>query len=449
MQNTYGVTGYRTEDRETVESILKEAYAAIEACQTAQEVIDLQLTPFAERLDAVKTLTGYLWDNLSTGNNCESWEVPAFTAAINASANNLYSISGDGHRIDTSRQFSDVSCTFSAKTDGVLRYNGVLLRAHQNEYLGLDGYLVNVMTKADDNNAVNFVQVFELKNGYGSWGYSEYNYLGGWIYPGNVNGTEFTVKIEGNNLKVYDENGTLGVDVNLAENGRVPYKQGYTGLVSWGGASDNTMAIKNLKGTIVEDTEVSAKLNTALKENENCQAFNNDAITANDDGSFTSTGLAYRLYNNTLADAFSMTVKVSNPSGDTAIAGFLFRARKSSEGDGVDGYLLNFVSNATNNFIQVFYLKNAYNTTGAPAVCNYIGGLVLDGTGKTSVNTEITVYVRSNYITIASGANASECFLNDSSDPTHTAYTSGGGFGVLTWQENYTATLSILSVKPY
>lgn len=446
LQNSYDVTGYKTEDQQTVTSILQEAYTAIEACQSAQEVNELQLTPFTERLDKIKNLTDYLWDNLSTGNECQSWEVPAFTTAINSSANNIYSISGDGHRIDASRQFSDVSCTFSAQTDGVLRYNGVLLRAHQNEYLGIDGYIVNVMTKTDNGESVNYVQVFEMKNGYSSYGYSEFYYLGGWVYQGSVNGTEFTVNLIGNSLKVYDQNGTLGIDVDITADGRVSYTQGYVGLVSWGGASDNKMTIKNLKGTIVTEVDVATKLNAALKDDTDCLSYNNKAITANEDGSFTSSGCAYRLYNQTLADAFSMTVKVSNPTGDTTVAGFLFRARKSSEGDGIDGYLLNFVSNATQQYIQVFYLKNCYNTTDAPVVCNYLGGLVLDGTGKTSIDTEITVYVRSNYITIASGANAGECFLYFDN---YAAYTSGGGFGILTWQEGYSANLSILSVKPY
>lgn len=89
-----------------------------------------------------------------------------------------------------------------------------------------------------------------------------------------------------------------------------------------------------------------------------------------------TNSIAYLLDSgNTYNDVkFSFTV---NANVDVGIAGVL-KVQQNPTGDGLDGYLINIVSNSTSQFVQVYYLNNCYCSVG-PVVCDYIGGWVYPG----------------------------------------------------------------------
>ena len=45
-------------------------------------------------------------------------------------------------------------------------------------------------------------------------------------------------------------------------------------------------------------------------------------------------------------------------------------------GDGIDGYLINYDIASDHQYVQIWYLENAYFSTGASSICEYIGGWV-------------------------------------------------------------------------
>ena len=79
--------------------------------------------------------------------------------------------------------------------------------------------------------------------------------------------------------------------------------------------------------------------------------------------------------NDTTYDDFDIVFSVNN-SQDIARQGIFLRANKSSSGDGIDGYLINLVSDANNQFIQVWYMDAAWGSNEPNVVCDYVDGYI-------------------------------------------------------------------------
>ena len=128
---------------------------------------------------------------------------------------------------------------------------------------------------------------------------------------------------------------------------------------------------------------------------------------------------------------------------DVGVAGFLFRCKPNAVNDGIDGYLMNFVSNAYQQYIQIFYLTNCYNSNGTAVVCDYIGGWVFPGM---VLENQFEVTVSGNYITLKAATNQLSVSLTGAQiSANYTPYTSGS-IGILSWQDT-ACTLNLTSIK--
>lgn len=95
---------------------------------------------------------------------------------------------------------------------------GFLFRATKNASSGgINGYFLNFV--ADDTHQ--YVQIWYINNGYnysGDNAQEAYQYIGGWIYPGNVVGTTFTIKVENDTAYISSASQTDVIEVTLSGN---------------------------------------------------------------------------------------------------------------------------------------------------------------------------------------------------------------------------------------
>ena len=101
-----------------------------------------------------------------------------------------------------------------------------------------------------------------------------------------------------------------------------------------------------------------------------CQTigFNQNVFTSKGNGSYTGGGYSYKLHTGLDFADSKFSVSVSNANVDVVVAGFMFRTKKNAVNDGIDGYIFNYVSNASQQYIQIFYAQNCYSTSG-DAIC--------------------------------------------------------------------------------
>ena len=322
---------------------------------------------------------------------------------------------------------------------------GIIFHGQQTPTLGISGYFINIVTEP------NFIQIWYFENAYRSAGPEVLLYLGGWVFPGEVENTEFRAIIEGNMAYIYTEadylaygKGAYGCSADLTNGGQLtPYTYGGYGILNWSGANvQGKLTISNLSGKVAPKTDVTSMIVNGIISKEN-NVINNDAgIIYKDNNTFDVSGCAYNLYNGVTASDFEIKV-TTNASGNVDIAGIMFRATKNSTSDGIDGYVLNFVSNGGNQFIQVYYLYNCYNTDGSASICQYIGGWVYPGQ---ILGTEFTVKVIGSYLFVETANHHLEvpvCLQVDNLTEIKT-----GGFGVVSWAFNQ-ADLTIHSIEMY
>ena len=73
---------------------------------------------------------------------------------------------------------------------------------------------------------------------------------------------------------------------------------------------------------------------------------------------------------------FEVSLRLKMSDINTSIIGLMFgNYHDKSTGDGIDGYLINYDSAADHQFVQIWYLQNAYASFG-DGICQYIGGWV-------------------------------------------------------------------------
>ena len=108
--------------------------------------------------------------------------------------------------------------------------------------------------------------------------------------------------------------------------------------------------------------------------------------TKTTDGAIRMHDFNYIIDNSAQGSRMEAVFRMSNNTGNIVTAGIVLRVSVTA-GKGLNGYLINFVYPA--NYMQIYYMNNAYNTNGSASVIKYIGGLVYSGD---VVNTDF--YVR-------------------------------------------------------
>lgn len=129
---------------------------------------------------------------------------------------------------------------------------------------------------------------------------------------------------------------------------------------------------KTLSDYVVEEMNVLPYEGESLysKSSGSYWEFNENAVR--------TSPQSYRVSHQQFGERLSFSFSVSGV-GDIAVGGIMMvDYHDVATGNGVDGYLVNVVSNTANKFIQVFYLNNCYGNYG-PSICDYIGGWVFPG----------------------------------------------------------------------
>lgn len=157
----------------------------------------------------------------------------------------------------------------------------------------------------------------------------------------------------------------------------------------------------------------------------------NNTITTQDDGYALDT---YEYTTNGLSMSFSV-----NTDQYKDISGALL-VNKSDSGNGVDGYAIVVHRRENEEYYQVFYLKNAYASSGEQ-ICNYIGGWVYSDSypGESVTNNMLRVNILNNVMTLYKDADyktlGTEAPHVDVDLTANGAYTVAPTyhFGILTW----------------
>lgn len=454
----YAEWSYRAEEWKNAETYYNQGVALIEACTSVEEVRSLDLSSVITSLKAIKRNTDYVHEDMVASKDCSVYEILSFTAGLNSAQGGVYNVTGDGHRIVDNRQYTDMSFTFKlSDISDEFATVGILFRAKQLSTYGVDGYFINIVTEP------NYIQIWHFSDAYGQ-GANSATYIGGWVFPEEVEDTLFRAVIKDGYCYIYTEEDYLtkgesayGCSADLSYGGTLPVHQsGGIGIMCWNSYNSVTgkLLLDNVSGKVAEEetkpaepstpvTDHTSTVVTALSGNgSDLHNYNASSISYSGDNAFNVSGCAYKLHTGLDLSDFTMKVKAASDS-DVAIAGFLFRAKKNTEHDGIDGYLMNYVSTATDQFIQIYYLSNCYNTDGSDPICQYIGGWVYSGK---VLGTSFDITVKGSVVTISDGSASLAVSLTGSDlGLSYTAFTEGG-IGVLSWQ-NTSSALTIEKIE--
>ncbi len=231
----YDEHAYTNDKWQEAKVIYDEAILKINNAKTIDELNNIDLSSYINALEKIESKNDYLCNELISGTNNSVWETQNFTNALNSSQNNVFNVEHDGHRI-VNESYGDMSfnvCLGQIKNE--FPTLSIIFRATQTPALGLNGYLLNFVTEP------NYLQVWYMREAYGTSSSNELTYLGGWVFPEEVEDTTFKVIIEGNNIYIYTlesflKNGkdAYGCSVDLSVNGtKSVYKEGGFGILSW------------------------------------------------------------------------------------------------------------------------------------------------------------------------------------------------------------------------
>ena len=518
----YCIDGFRDEEWEEAEPIYSAALAAIEACTSKDEVLALDLSSYLTQLKAIKHNGDYVFDEMMTTKYCSAWETDKFRDLLNTSADGGYKLTDAGHRINNAVRYTDLGFTFSlTENTGEIGTAGVLFRATQTGSLGVNGYFINIVTEP------NYIQVWYFEEGYGTGNAKVFEYLGGWVFPDEVENTLFRAVVKGDMVYIYTEETYLakgeqayGCSVSLTGGGRFPlYRSGGIGVLAWdNGEASCKLTVESVVGAECHSTpeqrlakakekkiallerydslayraaewesaqviynaavasinncetietvetfdltEILAELaaiktNTRytfeeMKENTNTIHYETplfaQTLAASTDGKYSVAEFGHRILNTVQYGDLTFTFRMSELSGNVGQSGILFRAKQNILG-GVNGYLLNFVSNDTQQYLQILHLNNAYAQFGESGPANYLGGWVFpakvaDTLFRAVVKGDtIFLYIETDWLEMGELANGVSVPLafNGSAYPS-------GGIGILNW-ENTSKKIEINNLR--
>jgi lysophospholipase L1-like esterase len=249
----FGELAFRAEEWKTAKPIYEAAVAAIEACKTPDEVDKLDLSSYIEQLSQIKNVGDYSYEELLSGENCDKWETDVFKNALESGKDGSFTLTHDGHRLNNNTLYTDMTFKFKlGDVKGNFDVAGPLFHASQSDALGIQGYMINIVTEP------NYLQVWYFEECFGTAN-KNMHYIGGWVFPDEVEDTEFRAVIEGNMIYLYTEEDyqtkgkdAYGCSVDLSNNGQLkPYEYGAYGILCWNSntGAKGDMIISDLQGT--------------------------------------------------------------------------------------------------------------------------------------------------------------------------------------------------------
>lgn len=168
-----------------------------------------------------------------------------------------------------------------------------------------------------------------------------------------------------------------------------------------------------------------------LNENYASWTYDSNVIHANSTSYMIDSGNVY-------GDVkVSFTVSANH---DVGIAGVM-KVRQNETGTGLDGYLINIVSNPNAQYVQVFYLSNCYCAVGdpVPVICEYIGGWVYPGRvlGTTfRITFEGSTCIIMDEADYMKNGNSAASILVDLTNNNKYQLIETGSLGILNWEDN-------------
>jgi len=438
--NIYGENAYNEENWVNAKPHYDAAVAKIEACDTLAQLKAVDVSSEVAALRAIDGKSVELIDHLLNPETREELNVNGWSEANATTVN----VNGFSYALDNTALYADSEIVFKASNNtGTIATGGVFLRAKSLSNKGIQGYLINYVTGGE------YLQVYYVNNVYNTDG-SAYTltYIGGVNFGayGKLVDTEFYAKIEGetlvlNTLARHMEGKTPLVEVDLTYNGQyVVFDSGYTGVLSWNNGVSFDLQISSLATTPAgEQEEVvlddAQQLIANLMDPSKSTRLNTAAWTQVDRNTLNVSGYGYALDNTPYSDA-GIIFRAGNNIGDVATGGLLLRCA-TRENNGVDGYLINYVSNS--NFIQIYYLNNVYNTTGEEYTLQYLGGIVFEPYGQV-MGTDFYAWIEGSTLYV----NTLDRFDMDEPYLATVDLTNGGAFevyesgkfGILSWNSD-------------
>jgi len=380
--NIYGENAYTAENWATAKPYYDAAIAKINACTTEAQLKALDLSEEIAALSQIPNKAPAVVENLVNPATRDALAAEGWTAA---DANTLR-VSGYSYALDNTQVYGDTELVFSVGNNtGDVATGGVFLRAEQLDNNGIVGYLINYVSSG------NYLQVYYVNNVYNTDGSSyTLQYIGGINYGsyGSILGTEFYAKIEGDTLYLNTlERHMAGLatlaTVDLTYNGTFGLiETGYVGALSWNGSIAFDLTLKNFAAEEVlpeAPLDGAQQLIANLTDPASREAYNAGSWSKVDKNTIKVNGFGYALDSTAQYGDSEIVFKVSNHTGDIGTGGVFLRATPRANG-GVDGYLINYVT--ANNFIQIYYLSNVYNTDGSEYTLTYLGGIVYGNYGN-------------------------------------------------------------------
>lgn len=229
---------YDPDHRDAAKTIYDGAVAEIDACTTTAEVNALDLSEYMTELEKLPRRSQAFFDAMKSGVDCEKFENANFTAVINSSTDGKLILNDFGHRLFGGINAADLSFTFRlSDLVGECGIGGILFRAKRDGGNGVCGYLINYVTKE------NYIQIWYCDGAYGG-SKNILHYIGGWVFPGEVEETLFRATVENDCVYIYTQAdylrlGRKGYGCSVPLNGsnmnlNLPvFGAGALGVVNW------------------------------------------------------------------------------------------------------------------------------------------------------------------------------------------------------------------------
>ncbi|MBO4355876.1 MAG: hypothetical protein J5850_03365 [Clostridia bacterium] len=254
----YSQGAYSSENWKKAESLYKKMVDKINACKTEEEVKKVDLTAEKAELDKIENLADELFKHLTTeGSYYETTKSSSYTTFNNEMSkakDGVFPITEKGYRIDSTAKYSDMNFTFIlSDPSGDVGIAGPIFRVSQTASGGFKGYLINYVT------APNYIQVWYCSDSFASSN-NNITYIGGWVFPGEVENTLFRAIVKNSHIYIYTEEDfqkggetAYGCSVDLTNSGAIAeVKTGGIGILStWSDLKAN-LAIPSFSGTVVE-----------------------------------------------------------------------------------------------------------------------------------------------------------------------------------------------------
>ena len=250
----YRQSAFRSAEWVTAKPLYEAAVEKINDCQTVAEVEALDLTSYIAQLDKIKNVGDYSYEAFLSGNGCDKWETDTFKNALESGKDGKFTLTHDGHRLNTNTLYTDMTFKFKlSDVTGSFDVAGPLFRATQSSALGIQGYMINIVTDP------NYIQIWYFEECFGTAN-KNMHYIGGWVFPGEVEDTEFRVIVEGNTVYIYTEEDyqtkgkeAYGCSADLSFGGQLtPYAYGAYGVIAWNSntGAKGTMEITDIQGEV-------------------------------------------------------------------------------------------------------------------------------------------------------------------------------------------------------